>query len=110
MTGENTTVSLPMLPSKSSLYRAKLSVKHNADGLYTENWAKLESYLEQLAHLNPSMRVVLEKDDGNRFLRYFIGFGTSIEILKNVGLGLQAIDACHTKLVNISIPIPKPMK
>jgi hypothetical protein len=97
MTGGTTNVSLPMLPSKSAMYRAKLSVKHDADGLYTENWAKLEPYLEQLAHLNPSMRVVLEKDDDNRFLRYFIGFGTSIEILTNFGLGLQAIDACHTR-------------
>ena len=88
MMGGNTNVSLPILPSKSALYRAKLSVKQDSDGLYTENWVKLEPYLEQLAHLNPSIRVVLEKDDDNRFLRYFIRFGTSIEILTNFGLGL----------------------
>ena len=97
MTGGNTSVSLPMLPSKSPLYQTKLSVKQDSDGLYTEDWAKLKPYLEHLAHLNPSIRVFLEKDDNNRFLQYFIGFGTSIEILTNFGLGLQAIDACHTK-------------
>ena len=95
--GGNSNVSLPMLPSTYSMCREKISVKHKADGLYTKNWAKLEPYLEQLAHLNPSMTFVLEKDDDNWFLHYFIGFVTSIEILTRFGLGIQAIDAYHTK-------------
>ena len=42
-------------------------------------------------------RVVLEKDEDNRFVRYFIGVGASIHILLSYGLNMQSINACHSR-------------
>ena len=57
----------------------------------------LKKYLQDLVHGNNHLRVVLQKDDNNRFLQYFIGFGSSIQILTKFGLDMQAIDASHSR-------------
>ena len=97
LTGSQTGLSIAMLPSKSALNRAQLAVRNEDDGWYTQNWGRLEKYLQDLAHGNTHLRVVLQKDDNNRFLQYFIGFGSSIQILTKFGLDMQAIDACHSR-------------
>ena len=81
LTGSNTGLSIAMLPSKSALNRAQLAVRNEEDGWYTQNWGRLEKYLRDLAHGNTHLCVVLQKDDNNRFVQYFIGFGSSIQIL-----------------------------
>jgi hypothetical protein len=97
MTGVGTGLSVAMLGSRTSVYDAQLKLKTSDDKFYGDKWARLEIYLEELARLNPSFRVVLEKDEDNRFVRYFIGFGASIHILLSYGLNMQSIDACHSR-------------
>ena len=97
MTGISTGLSVAMLGCRSSVYDAQLKLKTSDDKFYGDKWDRLEIYLEELARLNPSFRVVLEKDKDNRFVRYFIGFGASIHILLSYGLNMQSIDACHSR-------------
>ena len=93
--GGNTDVSALMLPSKSTIYRAKLGVRDESDAWYNQNWARLERYLLELQQ-NPDFYVKLVKD-GDRFSRYFVLCRKSIEVLHTAGLDFYAIDACHTR-------------
>ena len=85
------------LPSGSTLYRAQGKVKNEAFKWYDKNYERLEDYLIELKKENPSFRVTIVKDNENRFLRLFIGIGTSMQILKHAGLDVYGIDSCHFK-------------
>ena len=97
LTATDTSFSAAMMPSKSSLYRAKTAIKHADDDVYTIMWARLETYLEELQATNAtSVMTVLEKQH-NRFQRCFVGFKLCVDILKCCGLDQYSTDACFTK-------------
>lgn len=97
LTATDTSFSAAMMPSKSSMYRAKSAIKHADDEVYTIMWARLETYLEELQATNATaVTTVLEKR-GNRFQRCFVGFKLCIDILKCCGLDQYSTDACFTK-------------
>ena len=90
-------VSVGDFVSTRTLYRARRFVNTSDDNTYyTSYWARLEEYLGELRAKNSDCRVVLEKDQDNRFQRYFVGIKSSIDVLEHCGLGCFAVDVCCT--------------
>ncbi len=69
ITGDDSQMSIAMMPSKASMYRAMNKIKWEGEAFYEENWARLEVYLRDLRKLNNNVHVVLEKDEDNHFER-----------------------------------------
>lgn len=95
--GSGSNITLANCPSKSSLYRQHKVIKNEDLQWYTENWARLEYYLQNLNALNVDLHVVLCKDTENRFQRMFIGYKQNLRVIKKAGLDYYGIDSCHVK-------------
>ena len=89
-------LNVAMLPSKSALYRAQKGVRDEELKYYDLYWARLQQYIADLGK-NEGFHTALEMDNDGCFLRYFVGMGPSLKIIKNAGLDHFALDACFSK-------------
>ena len=87
-----------MLPSESALYRAQKGVRDEELKYYDLYWARLGRYIADLGK-NEGFHTALEMDKDGHFLRYFVGMGLCLKIIKEAGLDHFALDACFSKHV-----------
>ena len=95
--GSGSNITFTNCPSNSSMYRNQNSIKHEDLKFYTENWAPLEFYLDNLNAANYEFHVVLKKDKDNMFQRMFIGYHQNLRVIRKAGLDIYGIDLCHVK-------------
>lgn len=85
------------LCGQSTMYRARQDLRTNSNVYYNVFWERMESFLSDFQQANPACHVRLDKDQDNRFKRYFVGIHASIQMLQHCGLDFYGIDACFTR-------------
>ena len=84
-------------PSASTLYRGRAAVAATSEERYNIYWARLRTYLDEFAEMNPSSSVAYVADARGHFQRYFVSIFSAVNLLRHSGMGFYSIDACHTK-------------
>jgi len=87
------------LPCTSSIHRAANTIRFEEDQWNDVYWNRMYFYLKELGEQNEGiLHVKLKRIEATKeFEWYVIGFKMNMELMKSVGLGFYAADACHSK-------------